>query len=324
MVAETAARVCDVAPLANLVAVTGTALRKAVAAALSGVPARNILCEPVGRNTAACVAWAAIEILHRNRDGVMVVLPADHVVDPVERFVADIHAALALADSERCLVTFGVRPDSPATGYGYLQAGSPLAGSPPAWGACRVDAFHEKPNLERAKQLVASPQCYWNSGMFAWRADVILDEIGRHLPDLLAALREMDRRRTRGRIPQSVVDAVYPDLPSISIDHGVMEKSERVVMMPASFRWNDIGSWNAVAELWPADGSGNRTRDPLVAVDAARNVIATRGKPVALLGVHDLAIVDSGDVLLVCRRDLAEDVRRIVAELDSAGLGRLL
>jgi mannose-1-phosphate guanylyltransferase len=324
MVAETAARVSGIVPTENVMAVTGSLLRKPIAAALPGVPARNILCEPVGRNTAACVAWAAIEIHRREPDAVMVVLPADHIVDPIDRFVTDVCHALALADSRRCLVTFGIQPDAPATGYGYLQAGPPLPDALPGSGACKVDAFLEKPDLARAKELIAAPGCYWNSGMFAWRADVVLEEFARHLPDLLAALREMDGRRKRGRIPQATVDAAYPGLPSISIDKGVLERSDRVAMIPAGFRWSDIGGWNAVAELWPADANGNRSRDPLVAVDAAGNVVATRGKPVALLGVQDLAIVDSGDALLVCRRDLAEEVRRVVAELEPAGLGRLL
>jgi mannose-1-phosphate guanylyltransferase len=324
MVAETAGRVSGIVPAENVVVVTGAILRKPMAAALADVPARNVLCEPVGRNTAACVAWAAIEIHRREPEAVMVVLPADHVVEPIDRFASDVRSALALADSARCLVTFGIRPDAPATGYGYLQAGAPVSGPASGSGACKVERFLEKPDLARAKDLVASAGCYWNSGMFAWRADVVLEEFARHLPELLAALREMDARRRRGRIPQAVIDEVYPGLPSISVDKGVLERSERVVMIPASFRWSDIGSWNAVAELWPADASGNRSRDPVVAVDATGNVVATRGKPVTLLGVHDLAIVDSGDALLVCRRDLAEEVRRVVAELEPAGLGRLL
>ena len=144
------------------------------------------------------------------------------------------------------------------------------------------------------------------------------------MPSLARALARMDKQRRRGRVAQAVVDKVYPRLQSISIDHGVMEKSSRVVMIPAAFSWNDIGSWDAVADLWPADASANASRDPLIAVDSKGNVVASRGKPVALVGVEGLAVVDSGDALLICRRDQAQDVRRVVAALEEAGLHKLL
>jgi len=165
---------------------------------------------------------------------------------------------------------------------------------------------------------------FWNSGMFAWRCDTILEEISLHLPKLAGAMRLLDSRRVNGRIPAAVLARTYPRLPSISIDHGVMEKSSRVAMVPARFAWSDIGSWDAVADLWPKDAARNATRDPLVAIDAYDNVIAARGKPVALLGVSGLAVVDAGDAILVCPRSRAQDVRAVVAALEGAGLERLL
>jgi mannose-1-phosphate guanylyltransferase len=159
--------------------------------------------------------------------------------------------------------------------------------------------------------------------MFAWRADVIRDEIACHLPKLAAGMEALDRTRVAGGTISARSLAVrYPKLEAISIDHGVMEKSERVAMVVARFQWNDIGSWDAVAGLWPRDAAGNASRDPLVAIDARNNVVATRSKPVALLGVNDLAVVDSGDALLVCPRNRAQDVRAVVAALDAAKLGR--
>lgn len=321
MLTETAERVRGLIPDENVIVVTGSRLREGVAHALPRVEARSILCEPVGRNTSACVGWAAHEVASRDPDGVMVVLPADHVVGPPDRFQEALGLALALADARRMLVTFGIEPTEPATGYGYIKARGPLANAPAGY---EVESFHEKPTPERAREFVSIGDYYWNSGMFAWRADVVLEELAAHLPALAADLAAMEARRSGGVIEQAVVDQSYPDLEAISIDHGVMEKSRRVAMLPASFSWSDIGSWDAVAELWPGDGDGNRSRDPVVAVDAKGNVVATDGKPVALVGVEGLAVVDSGDALLVCRRDRAQDVRRVVDALGPAGLDKLL
>jgi mannose-1-phosphate guanylyltransferase len=323
MLAETVARLRGVVPPANVIVVTGKHLRRAVARDLPEVGAGSLLCEPTGRNTAACVGWAALEVRRRDPEGVMIVLPADHVVRPLDEFRRGVTAALTLADRERLLVTFGVKPTAPETGYGYIQAGRALSGPNGAGAARRVDRFHEKPSARRAKAFLRAGTYYWNSGMFAWRADVILEEIARHAPELAAGLGRLGAGRRGKRASQAIVDRVYPGLQSISVDHAILEKSDRVAMLPAAFEWSDIGSWDAVAALWPSDAEGNSSRDPLIAVSARRNVVATRGKPVALLGVEDLAVVDSGDAILVCRRERAQDVRSIVSALERARLERL-
>ena len=181
----------------------------------------------------------------------------------------------------------------------------------------------EKPNLATAKRYVASGKYFWNSGMFVWRADVIWREMSSYLPELVAGLTKMDRHRRGGSIPAATLDRAWPRLASISIDYGVLERSSHVAMLPASFSWKDIGSWDAVAGLWPTDESANASRDPLLVVEAGSNVVATRGKPVALLGVDGLVVVDAGDVLLICSRDRCQDVRSLVGKLESAGLGKL-
>ena len=321
MLGETAERVRALVPDENIIVVTGSRLRAGVAEAMPWMPAQSILCEPVGRNTAACVGWAAHEIASRDPEGVMVVLPADHVVGPPQVFEQALDDALALADAERKLVTFGIEPTEPATGYGYIKAGPALRSAP---GAREVGSFHEKPTPDRARQFLDEGDYYWNCGMFAWRSDVILAELDAHLPELARDLAGLEERRRGGRLAQAAVDEVYPDLQAISIDHGVMEKSAAVAMLPAGFTWNDIGDWDAVAEIWPDDADGNKSRDRLIALDSTGNVVATRGKPVALVGVEGLAIVDTDDALLICRRDRAQDVRRIVDELKREGLDKLL
>lgn len=320
MLAETIERIRGVVSAEQILVVTGKRLRRSVARAAAALPASSILCEPVGRNTAPCIGWAALEALHVDPDAVMIVLPVDHVVAPTSAFRAAVEQAINLADASRSLVTFGIEPSQPSTGYGYLQAGRPVAGT---GGALRVRSFHEKPSPARAKRFLSAGGYYWNSGMFAWRADVILEEIRRHVPRLAGALERLERGRRGRRIGQAAIDRVYPRLESISIDHAVMEKSDHVLMLPATFEWSDIGSWDALPDLWPADAAGNCTHDPLIAVEAENNVVATNGKPVALLGVDNLAVVDSGDVILVCARERAQDVREIVAALKAAGLEKL-
>lgn len=323
MLADTVERVSGQIPASNVFVVTSQRLRRAVGRELPELPADQILCEPVGRNTAPCVAWAADEIGRRCPDAVTAVLPADHVVAPKRAFLADLAIAMAVADREECLVTFGIRPTRAETGYGYVRAGKPLSGSSGLGRVRRVASFHEKPTAARARAFLRRGGFYWNSGMFVWRCDVISREIAEHLPSLARGMGSLESARRRGRLPPRALRAIYPRLPSISIDHGVMERSSRVAVVPASFAWNDIGSWDAVASVWPHDADGNATRDPLVAVDARKNVVATRGKPVALLGVSGLAVVDAGDAILVCRRDRAQDVREIVAALPAAGMAHL-
>jgi mannose-1-phosphate guanylyltransferase len=320
MLAETVARLRGIIPRENILVVTGKRLKRGVERALPDLPRASILCEPEGRNTTACIGWAALEIDKRDPDGVMIVLPSDHVVRPLETFRAAVLDALTLANRLRCLVTFGIKPTAPETGYGYIRAGRALERGE---GALRVEAFHEKPSTARARRFLRDGRYYWNSGMFAWRADVILDEIRKHVPQIAAGLDEIAARRKGGRASQRVVDRIYPGLQSISVDHAVMEKSDRVAMFAAPFQWSDIGSWDAVAAVWPRDPDGNSSRDPLVAVSSKNNVVASRGKPVALLGVEGLAVVDSGDAILVCKRERAQDVRAIVAALEAAGLGTL-
>jgi mannose-1-phosphate guanylyltransferase len=320
MLADTVERIRSIVPRENIFIVTGSKMRRGVAKAIPWLSARGILCEPTGRNTAPCVGWAALEVAARDPEGVMIVLAADHVVGPAKKFEKSILTAFSVASNDEQLVTFGIKPTDPATGYGYIKVGRKGKGKGPA---LSVDAFVEKPDYKTAKRYLKTGKYYWNSGMFAWRADTILAEIREHLPELSKGLAKLERARKRGRIAQKAVDRIYPKLPSISVDHGIMEKSRRVAMLPAGFDWSDIGDWDAVGEMWPGDKQGNRSRDPLIAIDAADNVVATNGKPVALVGVSGLAVVDAGDALLVCPRERAQEVRRVVAALGPAGLEKL-
>ena len=287
-------------------------------ASLTAVPI-EVIAEPVGRNTAPAVGLAA-RLAAATPEAVMAVLPADHVIPDEEQFREILRQGESAA-REGNLVTLGIAPTRPETGYGYIEVASGSAGKRPF----PVLRFVEKPNLERAEQFVASGNFYWNSGMFLWRADTILEELQRFLPGLHQGLMGI-KVSADGTASGEHIDAFYRDAPSESIDFGVMEKSDRVVMIPASFGWSDVGSWSALSEVLEGDDNGN------VIINAAGEVLADArgclayggGKMVALLGVSDLIVVETPDALLVCPRNRAQEVKNIVGELQRRELGEYL
>jgi len=277
----------------------------------------EVIAEPVGRNTAPAVGLAAR--LAVNPETIMAVLPADHVIPDQENFCEVLRRGAAAAGEGR-LVTLGITPIRPETGYGYIEVAAGSAGP----GPFPVSRFVEKPERERAGEFLSAGNFYWNSGMFLWRADVILDELQRHLPEVHAGLAALDVRD--GHVISKALEAFYAGVKGESIDFGVMEKSDRVVMIPASFGWSDVGSWSALPEVLDADAAGNvliNTGDHLL-TDTEGCLVYGGGKLVALLGVKDLIVVETPDALLVCPRDRAQEVKGIVEELDRRGLGEYL
>ncbi|MFP6626646.1 MAG: mannose-1-phosphate guanylyltransferase [Deltaproteobacteria bacterium] len=322
MLAQTVARLGRSVLPQNILVSTGRYYRKAVMEALPWLPAASVLGEPVGRNTAPCIGWAALELLHRDPQAVMAVLPADHVIGRPGEFRRLLLDGFSLAETSGALVTFGIKPDQAATGYGYIKAGGSIAGTE---GARKVAGFYEKPTIAKATRYLKNGNYYWNSGMFVWRADRIIEEINVHAPPLGRALARLEKQRRRGRIPQKALQNLYPRMPNISVDYAIMEKASRVAVIPAELDWSDVGSWDVVGSLWPRDKAGNARRGGVVvAVDSRNNVIESRARVVALVGVEGLAIVDTGDALLVCRRDRSQDVRQVVERLRKDGLEELL
>jgi mannose-1-phosphate guanylyltransferase len=291
---------------------TSTTLLDATALALPDVPRAHLLAEPVARNTAAPIGWAAATIARTDPDAIVVVLPADHFISDEPGFRAVLERAIRTAE-QGWLTTIGVAPTRPETGYGYIEVGGVLAE-----GAHAVTHFVEKPDSARADRFVSGGRHLWNAGMFVFRAHVMLEAIGRHLPALAAALTDLDAAAEKGDEAR-VLEAVFPSLPSISIDHGVMEKAERVAVVPGSFGWNDVGSWEVSWELARHDAEGNALPEGTVTVDAANNLVKdlSTGKKrrFALLGVSDLVLVETDDAVLVMPRARAQDVRAVVEEL---------
>ncbi len=291
--------------------VTTAALHDAVHAAVPDLPAGRILGEPVGRNTAPCIGWGARVARAQGAERLLVV-PADHYIPDADAFVATLRRALGAVD-RGALVTIGVRPRGPETGYGYLEIGDEVHK-----GVHRVVRFVEKPDLEHARAYAASGRHLWNSGMFLFTPQAIDAAILRHLPELHQGLDAIER-------DPSSLGRIYPRLPAISIDYGVMEKAGEVLAVPADFHWSDVGSWSASYELGVPDAHANVARCDLLSFEAHGNLaVAPPGKVVALVGVRDLVVVDTEDALLVLPRDRAQDVRAIVEELRLQGKEDLL
>lgn len=303
--------------------ITNAAQKSAILKAVdSAIPQENVIGEPAGRNTAAAIGLAARVIEDRFGDQPFIVLPADHVIDDLDVYERTVAGAGEYVSANECLLTFGIKPTRPDTGYGYVEVGARLddVGGAPLYAA---KAFHEKPDTERAVKFVSSGKYFWNSGMFLWRCRTILDAIRRHLPELHAGLTSLSGRAGTGEI-ESVLNSVYAALPAISIDYGVMEKADNVVVVEGTFYWNDVGSWESIRELYQPDETGNVLVGSHLVLDGKENTVFSPERTVALLGVDQVVVVDSGDAILVCHRDKVQEVRRIVEAIKVRRLEKLL
>lgn len=309
MIAATVKRLQPDIPPERVIVVTGRVTVDAVAKALPELPRENILAEPMGRNTAPCIGWAALHVRQRDPEGVLAVMPSDHLVANVPAFIEKVRLAVAAARGG-ALVTFGIAPDRPETGFGYIEMGDKVSD-----GVRKVTRFVEKPDLETARKYLEAGNFAWNSGMFFFTARKILEEIGAQMPALMEGLRKIDLAIEAGE-EAAVLDEVFPTLPSESVDYGIMEGARGILCVPAEFGWSDLGSWEAAYDMSDRDDEGNAVDADVVAVDSRNCLVRADGdKLIALVGVEDLVVVDTGDALLVCRRDASQDVKKVVDAL---------
>lgn len=319
LVVDTVERMEGMAPPGNFMVVCGRAHATAIRRLLPKLPARGILVEPAARNTAPAVALAALVVAARDPKGILVVTPSDHGIRDVPAFRAALDAAISAAE-KGALVTVGIRPTRPEIGFGYIKVGGP---HPRERRASKALAFVEKPDRAKAESYMASGDYLWNAGMFVLRADRVLEELRRHLPEATRALERIAPTvGTRGF--GRAVSRWFPELPSISLDYAVMEKAEDIAVVPASIGWSDLGSFSALPEVREADAEGNVLSGDVIAVDSARSVVVGHKRPIALVGVSDLVVVDAGDAILVCHRDRAQDVRKVTEVLQARGDEHLL
>lgn len=269
------------------------------------------LLEPAGRNTAPAVVLAALYAReHVGADAVLLILPADHLIRDLDAFAADAGRAAALA-RDGWLVTFGIRPTHPETGFGYIRMGAAVDGRE----GRQVGAFVEKPSREVAESYVASGDYVWNSGMFCFRADTLLAVAAQVCPDVLAAAQACHAQATSHESPVEYAREAFLAQPDISIDYAIMERAPKVAVVPAAFDWSDIGSWKAISDLDEADSDGNRVRGQAIVVESENCFIQSDARMVAAVGVRDLVIVDTGDAVLVSHRERAQQVKLVVERL---------
>lgn len=280
---------------------------------LPELPPENVIVEPEGRNTAPCLALALVAIERRHPQGVMVVLSADHWITDQAAFLRDIDLAAKHATDQHELVTFGIRPSYPETGYGYIETEGQGA-------VLGVKAFREKPPLPTAMEYVQTGRHYWNAGMFVWTLADMRRELLAHCPEVLTPL---DAWAAAGADPKAI-GAAYGQLPKLSIDYALMEKSSHVAVVPASFGWSDVGSWPAVVEFHEADAQGNVVTGDAVLVDSTNCAVFGGKRMIGGSGLKDLIVVDEEDALLICHRDKAQGVKDIVERLQKMGRKDLL
>ncbi|MDX1672587.1 MAG: mannose-1-phosphate guanylyltransferase, partial [Balneolaceae bacterium] len=316
MLQATVQRIESLVPPERIWIITNEQYVDLVAKQLPEVPGSNIVGEPVAKNTAPCVALAAGLLERKDPDATMVVLPADHTIEEVDAFLEILETAAAKAKNEETLVTIGIKPSRPETGYGYIEfvenASETVNGRP----VYRVAQFREKPDLETARQFVDSGNFLWNSGMFIWSNRTILKQFEQHLPEIHEQIQQLPEEPEEDGW-ESSIEAFYNACPSISIDYGIMEKAGSVHVVPGAFGWNDVGSWKAVYELMPKDASGNVVRAAYALGESSENnLIQVEGKKmVALVGVENLAVVETEDAILICNLDHAQEVKQIVNRL---------
>ncbi|WP_417515995.1 mannose-1-phosphate guanylyltransferase/mannose-6-phosphate isomerase [Minwuia sp.] len=269
-------------------------------------PALSIMLEPVGRNTAPAAAAAAYFCLQQSADAIIVLLPADHVITQIDGFRARLDQAVALADKGH-IVTFGIKPTEPHTGYGYIRQGAAIEGD-----AFHVDQFTEKPDAATATGYIADGDYSWNSGMFVARADVLIAEMERFRPDIMQAVRlAVDRAEPDLDFLRLDAEA-FAACPAQSIDFAVMEQTDHAAVIPCAFGWSDIGSWNALWEIADKDADGNATSGDVILRDVKNSYIRTEATVIAAIGVSDLTVVETSDAVLIAHRDRAQEVKDVV------------
>jgi mannose-1-phosphate guanylyltransferase len=312
LIAETVNRLTEAYPLERILIITAERYADPIREVLPTLPQENVISEPVGRNTAAAIALPAMQIAREDPDSVFAVFPSDHVILKPEPLFEALAFANELALQHR-VVDIGVPPTHPETGYGYIELDREI-GSRDRLKAYAVKRFVEKPNVERAKEYVAAGNYMWNSGMFIWRAGEYLDALQEHLPDTYHQLKPAFDSGDWERLSEA-----YGRIQDISVDYAIMERTSDVVAVPVDFGWRDIGDWAALYDMMEHDADGNAFAGRNVALDTSGSLLFAPRKLIAALGVHDLIVVDTEDVLLVIPRERAQEVKVLLEKLKDRG-----
>lgn len=316
LLAQTLERIGKVVPAQNILVITSRVQAEAVREVCAQLPAGNVIAEPMGRDTAPAVALAEAIVAARAPGAVFAVLPADQVIHDTAAYQRDLEAAFITAEASPVMVTIGIRPTEPATGFGYIQTGA-VHPSPAGVKVLKVQRFVEKPNLATAQQYLASGDYVWNAGMFIWSSAVVRSALAAHAPLLDAGMKPIREALAAGEALEPVLEVVYPDLQKISVDYALLEKSTNVTMIPASFDWDDVGSWPAVAKHLPQDPKGNVLRGLALVEQGANNIIYSHdGHLTAIVGADDLIVVHTADATLVVPKARAQEIKGLLKQIE--------
>lgn len=314
-------RLLPICPIENFYVVTADIYEKAVVEQLPELPKENIIKEPVRRNTAPCIAYACDKIIARDKNANVIIVPSDQLIVHTDKYLRILRKCLAFTAKQEVLVTIGVKPTKPSTGYGYIQYLEAVEDE----GFHKVKTFTEKPSLEIAKTFIESGDFLWNSGMFVWKAKTILKAFHKLLPEVIDAFEGAhDVYGTKSE--KKFIEKAYSVVTNISIDYGVMEKANNVYTIPADFGWSDIGTWDSLFDVYEKDYLGNAVKGKNVKIYDAQNnmIMADDQKLVVLQGIEGLCVVDTGDVLLICQRSKEQEIKQITIDLKVAGLDNFL
>lgn len=317
LLAQAVQRLEGIIPTERICVITNADLVEPCRAAAPRLPPDHVIGEPVGRDTAAAVALGAAWVKAKDPYAVFAVLTADHVIGDLDVFRASLRESISLAQSQDVLITIGIKPNEPSTGYGYIEAGDHVAEHPPVQ-FLRAKRFVEKPNQVTAEAYLASGRFYWNSGMFIWSMKAFESAIRRHQPalgDLIDTLLPVMDTETM----PTVLEKVYGGLKKISIDYALMEKADNIVMVRGTFAWDDVGAWSALEHHFDRNDDGNIAIGACEAVGAENNIVFSENRLTALVGVRDLVVVQSEGVTLVCSKERAQDIKKLVECLRQRG-----
>jgi mannose-1-phosphate guanylyltransferase len=299
-------------PAENIYIITFEHYKDIVAIQIPELPAENILCEPSRKNTAPCVAYISYKLHQRNTNANLICAPADHIITDQEGFEKVCKDALQFTAHIKGLLTLGIKPTHPNTGYGYIQYEQHAVSD----NVYKVKTFTEKPDKELAKTFIASGDFLWNAGIFVWQVKNIIKAFEKHLPEL-AEVFEAEKQHFNTKKENDAIERIYPLCVNISIDYGVMEKADNVYIIPSSFGWSDLGTWSSVYENLEKDYLGNAVAgEHVMVIDATNNVIHADNKKLVLLqGLDDFVVVDTKDVLLICKKEKEQEIKEYVAEI---------
>ncbi|NLT07983.1 MAG: NTP transferase domain-containing protein [Ruminococcus sp.] len=317
MIQKTVKRLSPLVAAEDIYIVTNAAYKSLVKDQLPDVPEENILAEPCARNTAPCIAFAAAVIGRKYDDAIMLVLPSDHLIGYENIYIKTLKKAVSVAENGKNLVTIGITPTYPETGYGYINFGDE------AGDAYNVERFVEKPDLPTAKQYLASGKYLWNSGMFVWKISSVMANLKEFMPDIYDGALRIGESFGTDSFEETLVKE-FTAFTSESIDFGIMEKAEDIYTIPGSFGWDDVGSWLAVERINETDDDKNYIDGDVITVDSKRTTVCGGKRLIAAIGTRDIVIVDTDDVLLVCSKNSTQDVKKAIAQLKEQGRTELV